>query len=261
MCRGGYACGWLIPTTDLFSGVGQLLSAAGCYGWLMNSQLTELTFILDRSGSMESMAGAAIEGFNFFLAAQQNAPGQARLTLVLFDDEYLVPVQSLPVAEVLPLDHETFVPRNSTALLDAIGRTIDELGARIAGLPESARPGKVIVAILTDGLENASHRETWQSVSARIRHQTEKYAWEFLFLGANQDAIATAALLHIASGNAATYYADGIGMRGTARSISRKAAALRARLAGTASREQENDAAASLESIVREEDRRERGGS
>ncbi len=227
----------------------------------MNANLAELVFLLDRSGSMQSMAAQAIEGFNFFLLEQQHAQGQARLTLVLFDDEYLVPIQSIPVAEVVPLDDTTYVPRNSTALLDAIGRTIDELGARLAALPEAARPGKVIVTILTDGLENASVHETWKTVSKRIRHQTENYAWEFLFLGANQDAIATAAQLHIAAGNAATYQADGIGIRSTGRSISRKTAGLRARAAGVANAEEELAAAAPMQELVREEDRKSRGES
>ena len=225
----------------------------------MNHHLAELAFILDRSGSMSSMAADAIEGFNFFLHEQQHAQGHARLTLVLFDDEYLVPIESIPVEEVVPLDHTTYVPRNSTALLDAIGRTIDELGARLDALPEAARPGKVIVTILTDGLENASVHETWRTVSQRIRHQTEKYAWEFLFLGANQDAIATAAQLHIATGNAATYHADGIGIRSTARSISRKSSALRARAAGVANAEEEQAAAAPMQDLVQEEERKGRG--
>lgn len=220
----------------------------------MNAHFTELAFILDRSGSMGSIAADAIEGFNFFLHEQQHAQGHARITLVLFDDEYLVPVQSLPVDEVVPLDHETYVPRNSTALLDTIARTIDELGARLAELPETARPGKVIVAILTDGLENASVHETWRTVSQRIRHQTEKYGWEFLFLGANQDAIATAAQLHIGAQNAASYCADSIGVRSTARSISKKASALRARAAGVATPDEIIHAAAPMQELVQEED-------
>ena len=226
----------------------------------MNAQLTELAFILDRSGSMGSIADDAIEGFNFFLHEQQHAQGNARLTLVFFDDEYLVPIRSLPVDEVVPLDHTTYIPRASTALLDAIGRTIDELGVRLAAIPEPRRPGKVIVAILTDGLENASVHETWRTVSQRIRHQTEKYAWEFLFLGANQDAIATAAQLHIAAHNAANYKADGIGIRSIARSISRKSAAQRAQVAGVATAEELRDAAAPLQEIVEEEDRKHRTG-
>lgn len=224
----------------------------------MNTLLTELAFILDRSGSMSSIAADAIEGFNCFLHDQQHAQGQARITLALFDDEYLVPIQSLPVDEVVPLDQTTYVPRNSTALLDAIGRTIDELGTRFSALPEAARPGKVIVAILTDGLENASVHETWRSVSQRIRHQTEVYGWEFLFLGANQDAIATAAQLHIAAHNAANYHADGVGLRSTARSLSRKATALRAKSAGVANAVEELDAAAPMQAIVEEEDRKNR---
>src|SRR5271154_7141840 len=100
----------------------------------MKSDLTEIAFVLDRSGSMSAVAPAAIAGFNEFLLAHQSAPGHARLTLVLFDDEYLVPAAALPVSEVVPLDVETYLPRNSTALLDAIGRTIDELGERLSKL-------------------------------------------------------------------------------------------------------------------------------
>lgn len=225
----------------------------------MNPNLTELAFILDRSGSMASLADAAIEGFNHFLREQQDASGQARLTLVLFDDEYLVPAQALPVEEIIPLDHETYIPRNSTALLDAIGRTIDELGVRLAALPEPDRPGTVIVAILTDGFENASTRYTWRDISARIRHQRDVYKWEFLFLGANQDAIATAAQLHIGAANAATYQADGIGMRSTAGAIARKTKSLRARTAGKMTAAEARDAAAPMTDLLHEEDDQRRG--
>lgn len=229
----------------------------------MNTQLTELAFILDRSGSMSSLADGAIAGFNHFLHEQQSAPGLARLTLVLFDDEYLVPARSLPVAEVLPLDELSYVPRNSTALLDAIGITVDELGARLAAMPERERPGKVIVAILTDGLENASVRYTWRDIAGRIRHQTDAYQWEFLFLGANQDAIATAAQIHIGAQNAATFCADKPGMKSTGGALSRKSRALREMLTqpqGSASPETLRDAAAPLSDLVREEDLKNRDG-
>jgi hypothetical protein len=224
----------------------------------MNAQLTELAFILDRSGSMQTVSAAAIEGFNLFLREQQSAPGLARLTLVLFDDEYLAPAQSLPVAEVLPLDETTYVPRNTTALLDAIGRTIDELGARLAQTPEPDRPGKVIVAILTDGLENASTHFTWRDVAKRIRHQTKKYQWEFLFLGANQDAIATAAQLHIGAANAATYQPDSVGQVAGSASLARKTSALRARAIGRASEAGLLAAAAPMEQLLQEEDAKRR---
>lgn len=225
----------------------------------MKTNLTELAFVLDRSGSMGVVAAAAIEGFNLFLKEQQKAPGQARLSLVLFDDQYLVPFSSIPVHEVVPLDHETYLPRGSTALLDAIGRTIDELGARLSRLPENERPGKVIVGILTDGLENASVRETWRKVSRRIRHQTERYGWEFLFLGANQDAIATAAQLSIAAANAATFRADGIGHQSGSAGVSRKTTALRAQAAGIANTEDVKAFRAPMQDLVQEEDTKRRG--
>ena len=214
---------------------------------------TEIAFILDRSGSMESCRAAAIEGFNRFLADQQQIEGLGKLTLVQFDDEYLVPVASLPVQEILPLTTETYVPRNSTALLDAVGRTIDELGERLAVLPEDSRPAQVIVAILTDGLENASTRFTWQDIAGRIRHQTDQYKWSFLFLGANQDAIATAAMISITSHDAATYAADQAGSRAAYRTLSRKACAVRRVSAGTASVEELSDAAAPMSEILAEE--------
>jgi len=113
----------------------------------MNKNLTEIAFILDRSGSMASVTEAAITGFNEFLRNQQKTEGQARLTLVLFDNEYLVPLDGVPVQEAVALDTTTYVPRASTALLDAIGTTIDLLGTRLSAMAESARPGQVIVAI------------------------------------------------------------------------------------------------------------------
>lgn len=193
----------------------------------MNKNYTEIAFILDRSGSMASCSDAAITGFNKFLAVQQLTEGLAKLTLILFDDEYLRIVESIPVAEVVPLTDKTYVPRDSTALLDAIGTTIDELGQRLSVMPDENRPAQTIVAILTDGLENASQKYSWKDIAARIRHQTETYKWTFLFLGANQDAIATAAQISIAANNAATYVADAGGSQVSHGSFSRKVRSLR----------------------------------
>ena len=158
---------------------------------------------------------------------QQETEGLAKLTLVLFDDEYLVPVSSIPVQEVVPLTDDTYQPRGCTALLDAIGQTIDDLGLRFAAVSEKDRPGQVIVAILTDGLENASQRFTWKEIAGKIKHQTDTYKWIFLFLGANQDAIATAANLSIAANNAANYVADAAGSKASHAAFSRKTRALR----------------------------------
>lgn len=225
----------------------------------MNKNLTEIAFILDRSGSMQSVAQAAVSGFNEFLRDQQAAPGQARLTLVLFDNEYLVPVDNIPIAEAIRLNSDTYIPRGCTALLDAIGETIDRLGKRLEQTPEAQRPGQVIVPILTDGFENASERYTWKQIAAMIKHQTEVYKWEFLFLGANQDAIATAANLSIVASNAATYCADEIGTRTTQRATSRKTTALRARAGGDRSAATMREVAAPMSEIVKEEDRKGRG--
>ena len=225
----------------------------------MKKDLTEIAFILDRSGSMESVAHAAMSGFKEFLRDQQAAPGHARLTLVLFDNEYLVPIDNIPVEEVVPLNSDTYIPRSSTALLDAIGETIDRVGKRLEQTPEADRPGKVIVPILTDGLENASENFTWKQISAKIKHQTEVYNWEFLFLGANQDAIATAANLSIAANNASAYSCDAVGLHASHKAFSRKTTALRARAAGgELSAATIREAAAPISELVAEEDSKER---
>ena len=143
-------------------------------------------------------------------------------------------------------------------MLDAIGRTIDELGARLAALPEQDRPGQVIVAILTDGMENSSQDYTWQRVARVIKQQTEQYRWTFLFLGANQDAIATAAQMNIAAANAAPYVADAAGLHASASSLTRKVRALRRASMGTASVEECHDAIAPMSDLIAEEDQKER---
>jgi len=224
----------------------------------MKNHYSEIAFVLDRSGSMESCREATIGGFNSFLQEQQKTEGLARLTLILFNDEYLVPIDALPVAEILPLSSDSYVPRGSTALLDAIGRTIDELGARLAALSEKDRPLQVIVAILTDGLENSSQDYTWQQIADVIKQQSEQYRWTFLFLGANQDAIATAVQMNITAANAAAYVADAAGLHASASSLTRKVRALRRVSMGTASVEECHDAAAPMSGLVAEEDQKER---
>jgi uncharacterized protein YegL len=178
----------------------------------MKEQLSDIICIVDRSGSMAQITSDAIGGFNTFLQAQKEEPGEARLSLVLFDHEYLLVHDAVPIATVPPLTGETYVPRGTTALLDAIGRTIAAVGERLAATPEPERPGKVIVAILTDGLENASREYTHERISEMIRHQREEYAWEFVFLAANQDAIAAAVSLSINAKDAYSFdaSADGI---------------------------------------------------
>lgn len=222
----------------------------------MNSHHTHIAFVLDRSGSMDTCRETAISGFNAFLREQQEEEGLATLDLILFDDQYDMVYAALPVAEITPLDTETYIPRGSTALLDAIARTIDELGARFAAFPEASRPGQVVVAVLTDGLENASRRHSWHDVADRIRRQTDRYDWTFLFLGANQDAIATAAQINIAAHNSAAYAADEAGTAACVRSTSRKISALR-RSKANPSASPSADLTKPLSEIQEEEDRRE----
>ncbi len=222
----------------------------------MKQPLTEIVFILDRSGSMQSMVEPAISGFNRLLREQQQVPGQARFTLVLFDDHYELPFHSVPIAEVVELDTTTFVPRGSTALLDAIGRTIDDLGKKLSITPAADRPHQVILAILTDGEENASIRYSWEDVAKRIRHQTKKYQWQFLFLGANQDAIATAGRMSIQAGNTANFAMTGQSYDASKGALSRKMSAFRRRSQGDCDENTVRDAETPLESLREEEERK-----
>jgi len=177
----------------------------------MNLDLTEIACVIDRSGSMNSIRSDAIGGFNSFLKSQQEEPGEARVTLVLFDHEYQVTYENTEINNVPPLDNSTYEPRGTTALLDAIGRTIDDVGTRLGNTAEENRPGQVIVAILTDGLENASRQYSRKQIFDKITHQREKYNWEFVFLAANQDAISAARELAIDAADAEMFTADEAG--------------------------------------------------
>lgn len=154
----------------------------------MNLNLTEIAFVMDRSGSMESMKREAIGGFNTFVDKMKTGPGEVRLTLILFDHEYLKVIDNQPISIVLPLDDNNYEPRGTTALLDAMGRTIDEVGKRLAKTPEHDRPGQVIIACMTDGAENASHTYSNMKIAQMIEHQKTVYNWEFEFLGANLES-------------------------------------------------------------------------
>ena len=184
--------------------------------------LTDITIVLDRSGSMESVREATIAAFNDFVRSQRGGDGEARLSLVQFDDQYETPYTDQPVDAAPLLTAGTYEPRGSTALLDAIGTTIDRTGARLSALPEERRPGSVVVAILTDGFENASHRFDMAAISAKIAHQRTIYAWQFLFLAANQDAIATAAGLGVGAAQSLTFAASPTGVHAAAASLGRQ---------------------------------------
>lgn len=152
------------------------------------ANLAEIIFVLDKSGSMESIRRETIAGFNGFVRSQISSPGDARMTLILFDTNYSVAFAGVPLKEVVDLNPDSYAPSGGTALLDAVGTAIDRTGKRLAGLTESQRPAKVMMVVLTDGEENSSRECTVEDVRGMVRHQSDVYSWEFLFLGANQDA-------------------------------------------------------------------------
>lgn len=195
----------------------------------MKNDLTEIVTILDRSGSMASIIHESIGGINAFMQEQRKLPGQARLSIVLFDHEYLLLRDCVPIGDVPDLDAATYVPRGMTALYDAVGKAIDGMGWQLDHTPESERPGKVIFCILTDGLENASKEYAHDRVAEMIKHQQEKYGWDFIFLGANMDAPAVAAALNIPAANSATFEASAAGTRDAYSRMTRVTSSLRSR--------------------------------
>jgi len=167
---------------------------------------THIAVLLDRSGSMGDIKDDAIGGFNCFLKEQKAAGANATLTLVQFDTESTDVVhESMPILEVPDLNHQTFQPRGGTPLLDALGQTIDSTGRALAAIPEANRPNKVVFVVITDGQENSSHQHTKASVKERIDRQSSQYNWQFVFLGAYQDAFDEAGAVGIAMGNAANF--------------------------------------------------------
>jgi hypothetical protein len=169
---------------------------------MTDPDLTHLYFLLDRSGSMQSIREDIVGGFDAFIAEQRRQPGRCRATLAQFDDRYDVVYSGLPIEEVPGLQ---LVPRGMTALLDAIGRLLTEAGSGLAALPEPERPGTVIVGIMTDGHENASKEWTHSAVKTLIEQQTTTYGWEFLYLGADQDAIEVGTGLGVPAARSMTY--------------------------------------------------------
>ncbi len=176
-----------------------------------NTDLTDITYIIDRSGSMQPLANDAIGGFNKFLEDQQGAPGEATLSLVLFDHEIDVPYHGVPIKEVKPLDGKTYQPRGSTALLDAVAIAIDRTGDRLKAMKEEDRPEKVMVIIMTDGHENASTDITREELKRKIERQEKEYSWNFVFMGANQDSFAAAVKLGIRADMASNFAPSSVG--------------------------------------------------
>jgi hypothetical protein len=194
----------------------------------MKENLTQITIVLDRSGSMGSVRDATISGFNEFVEGQRKAPGEANLTLIQFDTENAYDlVFDRPIKDVPKLTAETYVPRGGTPLHDALGRTIISLGAKLKAMRDAERAAKVVIVTMTDGLENSSHEFTSARIAEMIKHQREIYKWEFLFLGANQDAILTGERLNIPAVNSVSYAAAVAGTHNVMRMTGQKVASYR----------------------------------
>lgn len=193
----------------------------------MKSDYTHIAMVLDRSGSMGVIASDTIGGVNHFLREQKAVPGSCTFKLVQFDDVIETVADNLPVSAVAELTSQTYKPRGTTALYDAIGRTVMETGNWLAAKPEAERPAKVLFVIVTDGQENASREFDRAKVFAMITHQREKYGWEFVFIGANQDAYAAAQSVGVSVSNALNYTANSVGTQSLYSDLSKKSAMFR----------------------------------
>lgn len=172
---------------------------------------TEMVFILDRSGSMSGLEEDTIGGYNSMLKKQQKEEGEAIVTTVLFDNEYEIIHDRTNINEINPITDKEYYVRGSTALLDAVGRTINKIVKATKNTKKEFQADKVMFVIITDGMENASSEYNHEKIKTMIESQKEKYNWEFIFLGANIDAISTAAKFGINKDRAANYYPDGEG--------------------------------------------------
>ena len=190
----------------------------------MNEEYTHISVILDRTGSMESIRDDTIGGFNTFLNEQKSQTGKATLTLVQFDtqDPYEVIHQFTPITEVPTLTRETYVPRASTPLLDAIGRGIHDLDHRIGTLAEAQRPSRVVLVIITDGQENASREFRRDQIVKMIQEKQAQSGWQFVFLSANLESINDALAYGVHAAASMAYDKTATGVSAAWKSLSSK---------------------------------------
>ncbi|MFG1797031.1 VWA domain-containing protein [Nocardia sp. NPDC049149] len=191
---------------------------------MTNPDLTLIAVLLDRSGSMQSIKTDTEGGFAAYLEKQREQPDGVEVTLAQFDNEYECVYANRPIEQVPPLDLQ---PRGMTALYDAVGRLVTDVGAELAKRPEQQRPGTVIVVVLTDGHENASKEWTHTAVKSLITQQREVYSWNFLFLGANMDAVTIGSEMGFDPRQSITYAAAPQGVSGVFRSAASYSARLR----------------------------------
>lgn len=168
----------------------------------MQQSKTAVAIILDSSGSMTAKKNDVIGGFNTFLEEQKKLEGEMTLSLHRFSDDYTTVHDRVPLTTFPLLTSENYITSGSTALLDAVGKTIDDLGQKLSTLPELERPDRVLVVIITDGEENASKEYAAQRVREMVKHQEEAYAWKFIYIGAGVDSFAEGSRIAISSTSA-----------------------------------------------------------
>ena len=193
----------------------------------MRKDLTELVFILDRSGSMRGLEADTVGGFNSLVEKQKKEEGQALISVVLFDDQQEVLYDRAALNTIEPMTDQQYYVRGCTALLDAVGGAIHHIGNVHKYAREEDRPAKTLFVITTDGMENASRHYTYEKVKQMVERQKSKYGWEFLFLGANMDAIAVAGRFGISADRAVNYECDREGTLLNYRELSRSVSAMR----------------------------------
>ena len=185
----------------------------------MKKNLTEMVFILDRSGSMSGMEQDTIGGFNSMIERQRKEPGEAYVSTVLFSNESTVIHDRVDIRKVEPLTERQYQVGGCTALIDAIGQAIHHIGNVHKYAREEDRPEHTVFVITTDGMENASHRYESDEVKKMVERQKERYGWEFLFLGANIDAVETAKHFGIGADRAVRYHNDSAGVQLNCRTV------------------------------------------
>lgn len=178
---------------------------------------TKIVCVLDRSGSMKSIADDAEGGFNAFLQEQKELGANADITVVLFDDQYEVLYDSKPINEAPEL---SLRPRGTTALYDAVGKAINSTGIQLSEMNEADRPNKVLFVILTDGQENSSVEFTKEKVLSMVNHQRDKYQWEFIYLAASEAGLSDGAKIGMQAAQSAQFKADAGGTRAAFNAVS-----------------------------------------
>lgn len=176
--------------------------------------LTEIAIVMDESGSMQSTALDAIGGFNSFIEAQKKVEGEANVTLVLFDNKYEIVYNGIPIEKITELTSDVYCPGGGTALIDAIGKTVDSISDRIGAMDEEEKPDKIIVIVITDGQENSSSIYKRSDVNKKIKEHQEREGWEIIFIGASAEVLEQADDLGIRSDRMMGYVADSAGTRG-----------------------------------------------